>query len=210
MGWLIALAVIVFIAVLPVGISALYDSAGPRVWVLIGPFRWKVLPSSRKAPQNPGETPLKSPKKKSKSQEKADEIPKKKGGSILDFLPLVQRVLDFLADLRRKLRVRHLQLHLTLAGGDPCDLALSYGKAEAAMANLDPYLERFFVIKKKDIRIGCDFTEEKTLIYGRLDLTITVGRIFSLGFRHGIRILREFFKIMKSRNGGATNEQNPS
>lgn len=204
MGWLIALAVIALIAVLPIGVGALYDTSGPRVWVLIGPMRLKIFPSRKNTGKNPKKPTSNAPKKKSKSGTNADETPKKKGGSILDFVPLVQRVLDFLGDLRRKLRVRNLQLHLTLAGGDPCDLAMNYGKAGAAFANLDPHLERLFVIKKKDIRIDCDFTEDKTLIYGRLDLTITVGRIFSLGFRHGIRILREFLRIMKSRKGGAT------
>ena len=200
MGWLIALAVIVLIAVLPIGISARYGETGPLVWLWIGPLRLRAYPSrkrNRETPEkhrkNAGETP-------SKQKENSGET----GGNIRDFYPLVQRILEFLTDLRQKLRVKLLQLHITLGGDDPCDLALNYGRAEAAFANLDPHLERFFVIRKKDIRINCDFEGDKTLIYGRLDLTITIGRIFSLGFRHGVRILREFLRIMKLRKGGAT------
>ena len=200
MGWLIALAVIVLIAVLPIGISARYGETGPLVWLWIGPLRLRAYPSrkrNRETPEkhrkNSGETP-------SKQKENSGET----GGNIRDFYPLVQRILEFLTDLRQKLRVKLLQLHITLGGDDPCDLALNYGRAEAAFANLDPHLERFFVIRKKDIRINCDFEGDKTLIYGRLDLTITIGRIFSLGFRHGVRILREFLRIMKLRKGGAT------
>ena len=200
MGWLIALAVIVLIAVLPIGISARYGESGPLVWLWIGPLRMRAYPSrkrNRETPEkhrkNAGETP-------SKQKENSGET----GGNIRDFYPLVQRILEFLTDLRQKLRVKLLQLHITLGGDDPCDLALNYGRAEAAFANLDPHLERFFVIRKKDIRINCDFEGDKTLIYGRLDLTITIGRIFSLGFRHGVRILREFLRIMKLRKGGAT------
>ena len=200
MGWLIALAVIALIAVLPIGVSGVYDRLGARAWVLIGPLRWKLYPSRKKTEKSK----KKSLKNGDKTQPKSDDNPPEKGGNIRDFYPLVKRILDFLGDLRRKLRVRQLQLHLTLAGDDPCDLALNYGRAEAAFANLDPHLERFFVIRKKDIRIDCDFEGDKTLIYGRLDLTITIGRIFSLGFRHGIRILREFMRIMKLRKGGAT------
>ena len=200
MGWLIALAVIVLIAVLPIGISARYGETGPLVWLWIGPLRLRAYPSrkrNRETPEkhrkNAGETP-------SKQKENTGET----GGNIRDFYPLVQRILEFLTDLRQKLRVKLLQLHITLGGDDPCDLALNYGRAEAAFANLDPHLERFFVIRKKDIWINCDFEGDKTLIYGRLDLTITIGRILSLGFRHGVRILREFLKIMKLRKGGAT------
>ena len=48
-----------------------------------------------------------------------------------------------------------------------------------------------------------DFTAEKTVIYARLDLSITVGRLLSLGVRYGIRVLREFIRITKLRKGGA-------
>ena len=200
MGWLIALAVIVLIAVLPIGISARYGETGPLVWLWIGPLRLRAYPSRKRNRETPEKHRKNSGKTPSKQKENSGET----GGNIRDFYPLVQRILEFLTDLRQKLRVKLLQLHITLGGDDPCDLALNYGRAEAAFANLDPHLERFFVIRKKDIRINCDFEGDKTLIYGRLDLTITIGRIFSLGFRHGIRILREFLRIMKLRKGGAT------
>ena len=44
-----------------------------------------------------------------------------------------------------------------LGGGDPCDLAINYGKAWAALGNLWSRLEQFFVIKKRDVEIQCDF-----------------------------------------------------
>ena len=200
MGWLIALAVIVLIAVLPIGISARYGETGPLVWLWIGPLRLRAYPSRKRN----RETPEKHRKNAGETLSKQKENSGETGGNIRDFYPLVQRILEFLTELRQKLRVKLLQLHITLGGDDPCDLALNYGRAEAAFANLDPHLERFFVIRKKDIRINCDFEGDKTLIYGRLDLTITIGRIFSLGFRHGVRILREFLRIMKLRKGGAT------
>ena len=90
-----------------------------------------------------------------------------------------------------------------LAGDDPCDLAVNYGRAWAALGNLIPVLERFLVIKKRDMQVRCDFTADKTLIYARADLTITVGRLLAVVLRHGIRILSEFLKITKLRKGGA-------
>lgn len=200
MGWLIALAVIILLAILPVGVSAIYDEAGPRLWLIIGPVRWKLIPGNQKAEKK--ENKEKTPKEKKKSAP-STETKEAKGGSVTDFLPLVRIVFDFLADFRRKLRVNVLQLKITLAGGDPCDLAVNYGKACAAVAGLEPQLERFFVIKKKDIQVQCDFVEEKTLILARLDLTITIGRLISQLVRHGSRALREFLRIMKLRKGGA-------
>ena len=201
MGWLIALAVISLLAVLPLGISAKYDELGPQLWVIAGPMRLKLLPGKKKTKDTE-----KKPKeaKRKKIEKPASEKKEKKGGSVTDFLPLVRVVFDFLADFRRKLRVKILELKIVLAGGDPCDLAVNYGKACAAVAALDSQLERFFVIKKKDVQVQCDFVEEKTLIIARLDLTITLGWLIVQLIRHGSRALKELLKIMKLRKGGAT------
>ena len=113
-------------------------------------------------------------------------------------------MLDFLGDFFcRKLRVNVLKLKLILAGDDPCDLAVNYGRAWAALGNLVPQLERFFVIQKRDMQVECDFTADKTLIDAQLDLTITLGRLLGLGVRYGTRVLREFLKIVKLKKGGA-------
>ena len=205
MGWLIALAIIVLLGILPLGVSAKYDSGGPLVRLIAGPLRIVLFPSKKKDNKK-----HKSSKKKKPAKEKSFAKPKEKnkkeksGGSFADFFPLIDAVLDFLGDFFcRKLRVNVLKMKLILAGDDPCDLAVNYGRAWAALGNLVPQLERFFVIKKRDMQVECDFTGDKTLIEAQLDLTITVGRLLGLGVRYGIRVLREFLKIVKIRKGGA-------
>ena len=196
MGWLIALAVIAGLAVLPLGISAKYGNDGPLVQLIAGPVRVTLYPGKKKR-KKPEKT---APKEQKKAQGQAGD---KKGGALSDFLPLVRVILDFLVDFRRKLRVEMLELQLTLAGDDPCDLAVNYGRAWAALEGLMPQLERFFIIKKKDMHIACDFTAEKTVAYARLDLTITLGRLLCIAATHGSRVLREFLRIVKLRKGGA-------
>ena len=203
MGWLIALAVIVLIAVCPLGVSARYDERGPVVRLQAGFLHFGLIPSSKN-----------KKKKKEKPEEKAKTVQtghkvaassqkEEEGGSFTDFLPLVQVALDFLGEFRRKLRVKKLELKLVLAGDDPCDLAVNYGRANAALGNLWPQLERLLVIKKRDVQIECDFAADKTLVWAHLDLNITVGRILSLAVRYGYRALQEYFKIKKKREGGA-------
>ena len=202
-GWLIALAIIVLLAVLPLGVSAIYDTGGPKVRLILGPYKLILFPKDKKEKI----AKEKQPKPKGTKKTKTKQTPEKKetnGGNISDFFPLVDALLDFLGDFFcRKLRVNRLDLNLVLAGEDPCDLAVNYGRAWAALGNLVPVLERFFVIKKRDMQVQCDFTAEKTVIYARLDLSITVGRLLSLGVRYGIRVLREFIRITKLRKGGA-------
>ena len=207
MGWLIALGILFLLAILPLGASVKYDAAGPRVRVIAGPVRFTVFPS-RKKEKKPGEEKKQSEKKKTaaSADQTAAEKPakKQKGGSITDFLPLVDVVLELLKDFGRKLRVDRLELKLIMAADDPCDLAVNYGRAWTAVGNLLPLLERVFVIKKRDVEVECDFTASEMLVVARLDLTITLGRILSLGVRHGFRALREYLQIMKLRKGGAS------
>lgn len=208
MGWLIAFIIIFLLAILPLGASVKYNSEGPLVRIIAGPIRFTVFPMKKKEKKEkkPKEKKAKKAKSKAepkKTQEKPKEEKKEKGGSILDFLPLVQVALDLLNDFRWKLRLNRLELKLIMAGDDPADLGMNYGRAWAAVGNLVPMLERSFVIKKKDIEVECDFTTSETLVIARLDITITLGRIIALVVVNGIRALREYLKIMKKRKGGA-------
>lgn len=199
MGWAIALAVLVGLAILPIGVSAIYDYGGAVIRLIAGPIRIKVYPSEKKPSKK--EKKEKTPKEQTKAA--APAAKKSRGGSIADFFPLVQVVLDFVRTFFRKLRVNRLELKIILAGDDPCDLALNYGRACAALGSLVPVLEENFVILKRDTQVECDFTADTTTVYARADLTITVGRILALGVRYGIRALREFMKINNLRKGGA-------
>lgn len=217
MGWLIAIGVLVLLAILPLGASVRYDSEGVLVRLIAGPVKITLFPrpkkkkSSRKAGQEKEQKKGKkttasvkqdSPARTEKPDGKAEEK-QKPGGSWTDFLPLVKVGLDMLGTFRRKLRVNVLELKLIMAGDDPCDLAVNYGKAWAALGNLLPRLERVFVIKKRDLEVECDFTAKETLVTARLDLTITLGRLLALGVVYGIRALITFLKIKKKRKGGA-------
>ena len=222
MGWWITLGILILLAILPLGVSIRYNSEGPVVKLILGPVRITIVPGKKKPkkekPDKQPETePVKEPvpevqPPKPVKQVGADSPPPKpqteaekqeKGGSLLDFLPLVKDLFDFLGNFRRKLRINHLEIKLIMAGDDPCDLAVNYGRAWAAVGNLLPKLEQWFVIKKRDIEVECDFTVSEMLIIAGLDLTITLGRLLAAVLRFAFRALITFLKIMKKRKGGA-------
>ena len=197
-GWLIALGVLLLLAILPIGVSAVYNAEGPLVRVILGPVRWTVYPEKKKQ---------KKPKEKRRAKKVTKpatrKAPEETGGSWTDFLPLIKTALSFLNGIRRKLRVKRLEMKLTLAGGDPCDLALNYGRAWAAVGNLMPLLEQVLVIKKRNVEVQCDFEAASTVVYARLDVTITLGRFLALLVRYGIRALKQYIELKNQRKGGA-------
>lgn len=216
MGWLVALGILVILAALPLGVSVRYDEDGIMANALAGQIKIRLYPRRKrsKKPENkPREAQKEAEKKaetaqpKQPSKPESDTRPKeKKGGSLTDFLPLIKVGLNFLGDFRRRLRVNRLEARVILSGDDPCDLAVNYGRIWAAIGNLMPRLERFLVIKKRDIDVQCDFTAEETLVTARLDVTITLGRLLGLAVVYGVRALKEFINLKNKRKGGAENE----
>ena len=211
MGWLIFLAILIGLGCVPLGVRLRYDEDGPLAAVLLGrlpivlypvPGWLKKLTSREK---KPGENKPKEekPKKEKPPKDTVGEAPQ--GGSWKKFLPLVRLGLHFLGDFRRKLRVNRLVLRLTLAGDDPCDLAVNYGRAWAAVGNLLAALKRAFVIQKRDVEVQCDFLGEETKVVFAMDLTITLGRVLGLLVKYGIRAVTILLK-MKNQKAVQNNE----
>lgn len=210
MGIWIAGVILLALAVLPLGVRIRYNDAGFVLKVIAGPLKITVIPGRKKQKKQK----VKQKKQKAVqtaesagSEERPPQPPKaqpeqkERGGSLTRFLPLVKLGLKFLGDFRRKLRLDNLYLRLILAGDDPCDLAVNYGRIWAAVGNLMPQLERLFVIRKRDIQVECDFASAETTVVVHLDVSITLGRLLVLALYYGIRILFEFLSI-KRKGGG--------
>ena len=211
MGWLIFLAILIGLGCVPLGVRLRYDGDGPLAAVLLGrlPIVLYPLPgwlkklTSREKKDGEKKPKKEKPKKEKPPKDTVGEAPQ--GGSWKKFLPLVRLGLHFLGDFRRKLRVNRLVLRLTLAGDDPCDLAVNYGRAWAAVGNLLAALERAFVIQKRDVEVQCDFLAEETKVVFAMDLTITLGRILGLLVKYGIRAVAILLK-MKNQKAVQNNE----
>ena len=192
MWWIVGVVVLLFVIfLLPIGIRARYDENGGIAWITVGPFRFILHPDRNS---------------KAKASEVINSFAKKKsakGGKLSDFYPLFGDVLELLSELRRRLRVKRLVFKVILAGDDPCDLAINYGKAWTALGNLMPRLEQFLLIKKRDLEVECDFTADKSLILADIHITIPLIRLLGILLIHGSRIMKKYWSIIEKRKGGA-------
>ena len=113
---------------------------------------------------------------------------------------MVELALKFVGEFFHKtIHIDVLYLKMTMAGGDPADLAINYGNTWAALGNLWPYIDRMFTIKKRDIQIQCDFESSESKVNARVDLTITLARLLGLVFGYAFRILIKFLQILNDR-----------
>lgn len=200
-GWAvfgIVLAVFVLIGCIPVGVDASYRENGLALRLKIGLFKLQVLPAKEKKKKP-------KPKAKKPAANKPDakpEKPKKRGSmpklTLSDILALADLACDTLGNLRRKLRVEVLVLHVTLDGSDPAKAAMLYGRVWAALGALTPKLEQLFVIKKRDIQPILDYNEKEMKLDAQLVLTITIGRAICLAMRALVRFLKLWLNKKKA------------
>ena len=179
MWWIIPLAiaaVITGLAFLPVGLRVVYDKEGLVVKLLVGVIPYKL---------NLTEINERKYERRMKLKQKMEENPNyepriiRPDGTLREFFPLLDLYLQLLFNEKYKLRVKLLELKLTMANDDPFDLAMNYGKAWTIINGLMPQLERFFNIKKRKLDVGCDFLAEETMIYARADLLIPLARLIA-------------------------------
>ena len=194
---LVILAVLVLIGCIPVGVDAAYGEGGVLLSAKIGFFKLQILPAKPKKPEKPKkpkqQKPAASSAPSAAPDAPAEPAAKKKlalPGGLNGILRLVNLALSTLGDLRRKLRVEELTLHVTFAGDDPADAALHYGQAWAAVGALMPALDRLFVIKKRDICPILDYNREQMSVDAHLILTISIGRALALGLKAGLGFLK--------------------
>ncbi len=200
--WIIPLViagVFALIPFVPVGVLLIYDAKGLDYRICVGPLRIKL-----KGKKSPKESTPKLKKDVNIITRKAkDAVTKKDGGELSQFRPLLEALVNLLADLRRKIRVKNMDLDLILGGEDPCSLALNYGKAWAAVGNIIPVLEQIFTIRKRNVQVHCDFMSQSTKVFLRLHMTIALFRLVSLLVKYGVPLYREYEEITKIDEGGA-------
>lgn len=192
--WMTLLAVLaglVLIGCIPVGVDARYGEDGVFLAAKIGFVRIPLLPQRKKRKKQP--KPRKTTQKNKSqrtAQPRAQRSPLLSGGlsGILELLELVGQVLG---DLRRKLRVDELTLHVCVPGADdPAKAAIGYGRAWAAIGALTPPLERLCIIKKRDIQPTLDYNTTTLQVQAHLVMSMTIGRALALALRAGIGFLR--------------------
>ena len=197
--WMTLLAIfaaLVLIGCIPVGVDARYNAEGVFLAAKLGPIRLQLLPQQpkkKKKQQKQQRKPEKAPEKAASQEKKPNPI---LSGGVDEILQLLDIVLDTLGDLRRKLRVEELTLHVCIGGSDdPAAAAMRYGRAWAAIGAITPALDRLFVIKKRDIQPALDYNETSMKVDARLITTITIGRSLALALHAGVR----FLKILNQR-----------
>ncbi len=179
----IVLAVIVLLAMLPLGVSGEYGKSGYYLDVYAGLITYRIFPGKPKKQKPKKEKPPKPP---------AEPKPKeKKKGADLDFLmELVSAGIEALGRFKRGLCIRKLTVHYTAASSDPFSAAMQFGRAWAGAGYLVAVLRKNFRVKKLDLASDIDFDAKTPTVYARFKGDIALGTVIAIGVRFLVRFLK--------------------
>jgi len=196
----ILLLALVIVLRIPVHVRASYDQGEMAAWVRFGPVKIQVFPpkpAKKEAASDEG-TPDKARKKAKK------EPKKKKPKAKINFDQILYSVEELPPILLRALRrvgrrvvVEPLKVHLLVAGLDPADTALLFGKLEAALAASLPSLHQTVRIREPDIRLFLDFSAERMDCIADVGVSIRPWDLLSVGIRAGGSLLKWFLGFRK-------------
>ena len=198
----IILAILVIIALMPVGVRARYDEDGIAAWVRVGPFRIKLYPLPKKD---------KPEKKKPKEKKKEVETPQQqaaKGGSFELIKQILPHGLTAVKRFFKGLGIDKLTVYYQAADEDPAKAAMQYGYGWAAIGIITGLVENAFTVRNRDLQVFINFEEKaQKRVFVLAELTIQIWRLFHIGFGFGI----EFLKIIiKNRKNKVTVSENTS
>ncbi len=207
---LILALLILLVFFVPYGVDASYAQSVLSLYVKAGPLRFRLLPKKPKTEKQLEREKKREEKKaakkrakaekKAKAKESLEETQKVKEKKPLDLdflLALAKMAVRAIRRFFRSFTIERLELTYVVATPDPYDTATQYAYLCGGLSALEPMAGSVIHVKKKDIRVGMDFTTEKALIEGRLVLTLQLFRIVHLAVAFGVEFIR--WKIQQSR-----------
>ena len=184
---------------LPVRVRLRFDQGDAALWVRFGPVRLQLFPRPEKK-EKPKKKPEKTPQKGADAKKEIPEKPKMKINreqifySIETLPPILGRALRRTG---QRLRFTPLKIHLLVAGPDPADTAMLYGRLEAALSAGLPVLHRLVHIKDQDIRLFLDFQQEQMDLIADVGVALRPWDLVSVGVRAGGSLLKWFLRFKK-------------
>ena len=198
---IIILLLVLLIFFVPYGVDAAYLGGAVTLRIKAGFLRFTVFPRKEK-PKSEAQlrreeerkakrAARKAAKKAAKETAAAAAPPKpKKKPDIHFLLALAQMGLRAVRRLFRSFSIDFLMLHYVVATPDPCDTATQYSWLGAAFNAIAATAGKRIRVKKSDVWLDADFTEESPQLEGRLVLSLQLYKVVALAVAFGLEYLK--------------------
>ena len=185
-----------------------------RVRARVGAIRLTLLPRKAKKPKKPKKD--KAPKEEKPEEEKAEKpkkkrsIPKPSFDEILDLIRMALSALGAMARRAcRRVRIDPLDMTVVFGGGDPADVAMTFGAVNSAVFALMPKAEEKFYIPNPSIRLRMNYDAEGTEAEGSVGLSLRVCDLFAILFALIVPMAKWFLRFKRAHRHDEPTHRGP-
>ena len=188
------LALLLVLLQIPVSVRFSYQDGAPEAALRYGPMRLSLFPG-KKEPVGDRPEEKKKPEKEPKPKKKGRRINREQILYALETLPpILGRALRRTG---RSIRIRPLKIYVLVAGYDPADTALLYGRLEAALHGGLPLLRQAVRISEEDVRLYLDFTKRQMDVIADVGVSLRPGSLVWVGLRAAASLVKWFLGFRK-------------
>lgn len=188
-GWMIlgcVVLVLVLLTLIPLGARGQYSQEGFRLDVVVGPVTIGVYPKAKKKGKKPK---ARKEKEGEPQKEPAPQKSKLSLGSWRTFRRYLPLICEAAGELRQKMVVRKLNIHLVWADKDPASAAIGYGMINGVIGGVWNLIDHSFRVKDHKFVVDLDYEKKEPQVQLQAVLTLTVGQLISFGIRYGMKFI---------------------
>lgn len=152
--FLVVLAILLLIALFPLGLEVLYDEKGLTVFLKTGPVWLRLYPKTKKSPKSTSSTPASPPSPPRSTPRKGGAFP-----PVTTLFPLISPALS---GVKRRVTLPLLRVHARVGGSeDPASAAMRFGGIHAFFGVFSAVFLENFKVKETDLRCEMDFSSPR-------------------------------------------------
>lgn len=183
--------VLVLLMLTPLGAKVDYTQDGFVLALALGPITIPPHPRPKKKPKK-GKKSKKPPQKAAASEEKSkanDAKPSLSLGSWKTFRQYLPILCEAAGELRRKMVVRRLHIHLVWAGENPAAAAIGYGMIHGVIGGIWNLIDGNFRVKDHKFVVDLDYDRREPQVAMQMVLSLRVGQIIGFALRYAMKIV---------------------
>jgi len=180
--------VLVLLLLTPLRAKADYTQNGFALAVALGPITVPLYPRPKKKSKK-GKPPPKKAAASEQETQKKDAKPSLSLGSWKQFRQYLPLICEAAGELRRKVVVRRLSIHLVWAGESPAAAAIGYGMVHGVIGGLWNLIDGSFRVKDHKFVVDLDYDKHEPQVAMKAVLSLRVGQVISFALRYAIKFV---------------------
>ena len=188
-GWMVlgcVVLVLVLLLLVSLCAKAQYAKEGFRLNLAFGPVTIPVYPRPKKKPKK---SKQKLTQPSTHKEKKSPQKPELSLGSFHTFRRYLPLICEAAGELRRKMVVRHLNIHLVWAGENPASAAIGYGMIHGVIGGIWNLVDGSFRVKDHKFVVDLDYDKKEPQVQLQAVLSLTLGQIVGFGIRYGMKFI---------------------